>query len=169
MRRVRLEKLREKRNWPARYSQHRGTCQPFKGLSSEPRSRPGETPSAFRFESGCVRSSNGENCRLFRNVLRCVAGSASYRRRMQTSAANARPRARIGVSFTSDFLEAIAYAVQGLDHLELVIGHFELLAKPLDVAVDGAVIDIDLIIIGSIHQRVAAFHDARALGERLKD
>ena len=38
----------------------------------------------------------------------------------------------------------------------------ELLAQPLDVAVDGAVVDIDLVVVGRIHQGVAAFHHARA-------
>src|SRR5579863_5051059 len=35
--------------------------------------------------------------------------------------------------------EAIAHAVEGLDHLEVVVHGLELLAQPLDVAVDGAV------------------------------
>ena len=38
----------------------------------------------------------------------------------------------------------------------------ELLAQPLDVAVDGAVVDIDLVVIGGVHQRVAALHHAGA-------
>jgi hypothetical protein len=36
------------------------------------------------------------------------------------------------------------------------------------VAVDGAVIHIDLIVIGHIHQLIAAFHKAGALRQRLK-
>ena len=52
-------------------------------------------------------------------------------------------------------LEAVADAVERLDHLEIVVDGLELLAQPLDVAVDGPVVDIDLIVIGRIHQRVA--------------
>jgi DNA-binding response OmpR family regulator len=32
------------------------------------------------------------------------------------------------------------------------------------VAVDGAVVDVDLVVVGRVHERVAALHDARALG-----
>src|ERR1051325_724384 len=42
----------------------------------------------------------------------------------------------------SGFLETIADAVKRLDHVEVVVRHLELLAQALDVAVDGAVIDI---------------------------
>jgi hypothetical protein len=38
---------------------------------------------------------------------------------------------------------AVADAVEGLDLGELVVDDLELLAQPLDVAVDGAVVDID--------------------------
>src|SRR6202051_3411251 len=58
------------------------------------------------------------------------------------------------------FLETIADAVQRLDHIEIVVAGLELLAQPLDVAVDGSVVDIDLVVIGRIHQRVAAFDHA---------
>src|SRR3569832_929957 len=34
-------------------------------------------------------------------------------------------------------LEAVAHAIQRFDHLELVVDRLELLAEPLDVAVDG--------------------------------
>src|SRR5665213_3032333 len=49
----------------------------------------------------------------------------------------------------------------------LVVDDLELLAQAFDVAVDGAVVDINLVVIGRIHQGVAAFHDAGAGGERL--
>src|SRR5262245_542377 len=42
-------------------------------------------------------------------------------------------------------LEAIADAVKGLDDVEVVVCLLELLAQPLDVAVDGAVVDVDLV------------------------
>src|SRR6185437_16737001 len=70
-----------------------------------------------------------------------------------------------GAARRSGLLETIADAVQCLDHLEIVVDHLELLAQTLDVAVDGAIVDIDLIVIGRIHQRVAAFDDAGAGGE----
>src|SRR5215217_9043421 len=69
-----------------------------------------------------------------------------------------------GGARASGFLEAVADAVERLDHLELVVDDLELLAQPLDVAVDGAVVDIDLVVIGRLHERVAALDDARALG-----
>ncbi len=69
----------------------------------------------------------------------------------------------------SGFLEAVAHPVQGFDHLEIVVHHLELLAQPLDVAVDGAIVDINLIVIGRVHQRVAALHHARARRQRLQD
>jgi hypothetical protein len=37
------------------------------------------------------------------------------------------------------------------------------------VAVDGAVVDVDLIVIGGVHQRVAAFDDAGTGGECLQN
>src|SRR5689334_14026235 len=71
--------------------------------------------------------------------------------------------------YASGLLETIADAVQRLDHLEFVVDHLELLAQPLDVAVDGAVVDIDLVVIGRVHQCVAALHDAGPGGQRLQD
>src|SRR6266700_4955973 len=41
----------------------------------------------------------------------------------------------------SHLLEAVADAVERLDHIEVVVGRLEFLAQPLDVAVDGAVVD----------------------------
>src|SRR5580658_3055093 len=67
------------------------------------------------------------------------------------------------------FLETITDAVKCFDHLEVVVDGFEFFAQALDVAVDRAVIDIDLIVIGGVHQRVAAFHHAGPRGERLED
>src|SRR5436305_7151880 len=60
----------------------------------------------------------------------------------------------------SAFLEAVADAVERLDHVEVIVGLLELLAQALDVAVNGAVVDIDLVVIGRIHQRVAPLHHA---------
>src|SRR5690606_28351642 len=57
-------------------------------------------------------------------------------------------------------LEAVSYAVKRFDHLEFVVDRLELLAQPLDVAVDGAVVHINLVVIGRVHQRVAALDHA---------
>src|SRR5215213_9868513 len=70
---------------------------------------------------------------------------------------------------SSGFLEPIADAVERLDHVEALVDDLELLAQALDVAVDGAVVHVNLIVIGRVHERVAAFHDARALRKRLQD
>src|SRR6478672_8450582 len=68
--------------------------------------------------------------------------------------ANARARTPTN-GVRSGFLETVADPIQGFDHLEIVVHHLEFLAQPLDVAVDGTIVDIDLVIIGRIHQRVA--------------
>src|SRR3569832_2041451 len=74
-----------------------------------------------------------------------------------------------GAAVLSGFLETVSDPVESLDHLEFVVDDFELLAQPLDVAVDGAVVDINLVVVSSVHQRVAALADARARGERLQN
>src|SRR5579864_6694365 len=54
------------------------------------------------------------------------------------------------------FLEPVTHPIQRLDHVERVIGLLEFLAQSLDVAVDRAVVDIDLVVISGVHQRIAA-------------
>src|SRR5688500_16767362 len=66
----------------------------------------------------------------------------------------------------SGFLEPIADTVESFDGFEVIVNLFELLAKTLDVAIDGAVVDIHLIVVGGVHQSIAAFNYAGALGER---
>src|SRR5215472_16699374 len=61
--------------------------------------------------------------------------------------------------------ETIADPIEGLDHFEFGLDHFELLAKPLDVAVDSAVVNVDLIVVGRVHQGVSAFDHARTRRE----
>ncbi|QTK80156.1 hypothetical protein AT6N2_C2571 [Agrobacterium tumefaciens] len=70
---------------------------------------------------------------------------------------------------SSRFAEAISYAIKRFNHIEVAIDQFELLAKALDVAVDGTVVDIDLFVISGIHQRVAAFDNAWPLRQRMQD
>jgi hypothetical protein len=73
------------------------------------------------------------------------------------------------VDAASTLLEPIANTIKGLDHVKFRVGGHELLAQPFDVAVDGPIIDIDLVIVGRIHQGIAAFDDARTAGERLQN
>src|SRR5690606_35153950 len=68
----------------------------------------------------------------------------------------------------SAFAVAVSDAIQGLDRVELGIDDPELLAHALDVAVDGPVVDVDLVVVGGVHQVVAALHEAGPLGQRLK-
>src|ERR1051325_11757099 len=65
--------------------------------------------------------------------------------------------------------KTISYAVERLDRSEFIVDHAELAAHPLDVAVDGAVVDIDVVLIGDGHQLVPRFDHAPPLGERLQD
>src|SRR5919107_1297816 len=61
----------------------------------------------------------------------------------------------------SSFLgKAVAHAVERLDRLELGIGAPELAPQALDVAVDGAIVDIDVVLIGDVHQLVARLDHA---------
>src|SRR5688500_2624338 len=80
-----------------------------------------------------------------------------------------RPDQRSARSLSSLLSKAVAYPVERLDRLELGIEGAELATKPLDVAVDGPVVDIDVVLIGDVHQLVARFHHARPLRERLED
>src|SRR5689334_6011762 len=158
MRRVRLENESAKKNCPARFSQDSGrqpcaTCTSSAGRSGPPGDA---TSSAAGFESDCVRSSNA--------YARVAAGRAM----VPVSWSSVGPDGSRTVR-ASGFLEAVADAVQRFDHLEIVVGYLELLAQPLDVAVDGAVVDIDLVVIGRVHQRVAALHHARPRRQRLED
>src|SRR5207244_1039017 len=95
----------------------------------------------------------------------CVTSAGGFVRSKKA----ARRRSTAISAKVSAFLETVADAVQRLDHVEIVIGRLELLAQPLDVAVDGAVVDIDLIVVGRVHQRIAAFHDAGPARKCLQD
>src|SRR5579883_291910 len=64
---------------------------------------------------------------------------------------------------------AISNAIESFYLDEVIVDGLELFAQPLDVAVDRAVIDIDVLAIGAVHQLIAALDVARAQGERLQD
>src|SRR6185503_7036931 len=59
-------------------------------------------------------------------------------------------------------------AIKGFDRIEGWIDAPELAPDSLDVAVDGAVVDVDVVVIGNVEQLVARFHHARPLGERFQ-
>src|SRR5678815_869038 len=80
-----------------------------------------------------------------------------------------RPDQRSARSASSFFSKAIAYAVKRLDSLEVGIEGAELAPQSLDVAVDGSVVDIDVVLIGDVHQLIARLDHARTLGERLEN
>src|SRR5438874_12040138 len=120
IRRVRLEKESAKKNCPARRNQPSGRRQPFSPvLSSATRSRSGssEASSWFRLESSCVRSSKAELPVVMRRFV--IPRSTPNGRMCQSALPPGKRR--------SGFLEAIANAVQRLDHFELVVDYLELL------------------------------------------
>src|SRR5690348_6755569 len=65
--------------------------------------------------------------------------------------------ASTGAAFGSTVAVSIADAIQGFDLGEIRIDCLELLAHPLDVAVDRPVIDIDVLAISGNHQLIAVF------------
>ena len=67
----------------------------------------------------------------------------------------------------SGLLVSIADAVKRFDGVKHIIQFAEFLPQAFDMAINGAVVHIDLIIIRRIHQLVAAFHIARTGRERL--
>src|SRR5262245_64789572 len=64
----------------------------------------------------------------------------------------------IALPWGSRLLEAIADAVERLDHVETFIGLLEFFTQPLDVAVDRAVIYVHLVVVGGVPQGMASFH-----------
>src|SRR6478736_5162580 len=115
MRRVRLDELwairkrqREWMTWAVRCSQLRET----RGTA------PGRASAAT--DMFAVRSSTLCYVRWRIRAPRMLAGRRSTALRLRESA----------------FLEAVTDAIERLDHVEIVVGRLELLAQPLDVAVD---------------------------------
>src|SRR4029077_11254996 len=64
---------------------------------------------------------------------------------------------------------SITDAIEGFDLREIRVDGLELLAEPLDVAVDCSVVDIDVLAVSRIHQLVAVLDVPRAVGERFED
>src|SRR6476469_2133792 len=67
------------------------------------------------------------------------------------------------------FGKAVADAIERFDPVEAVVDGAELAAHALDVAVDRAVVDIDVVLIRDVHQLVAGLHHAGPLRQRLED
>src|SRR5258708_19460665 len=70
---------------------------------------------------------------------------------------------------TSLFLEPVAHPIERFDHVKRIYGLLEFLSQSLDMTVDCTIIYINLIIVGGIHQGVAAFDHAGTRGERLQN
>src|SRR3982750_1599793 len=77
--------------------------------------------------------------------------------------------ARSGPGFGSAGAVSITDAIEGFDLRELGIDRLELLAQALDVAVDRAVVDIDVLAVGGVHQLVAVFDVTGPLRQRFQD
>src|SRR5437763_16138987 len=77
--------------------------------------------------------------------------------------------ARSGPGFVSAVAVSITDAIEGFDLAEFGIDRLELLAQALDVAVDRAVIDVDMLAIGRVHQLIAVFDVTRTLRLRFED
>src|SRR4051812_23923915 len=165
MRRVRLDEARCASRRPNCF--RRATPPRATGSSSDTRST--GTGSAFMRsrDSGCAprrqASLTGEPTP---RASRSYQTFAPIKLRAHQACANAPEES---VPERSGFLEAVADAVEGLDHLEALVGHLELLAQALDVAVDRPVVHIDLVVIGRVHKGIAALHHAGARRQRLED
>src|SRR5205085_7422488 len=77
--------------------------------------------------------------------------------------------ARSGPGFVSAVAVSITDAIESFDLAEFGIDRLELLAQALDVAVDRAVIDVDMLAIGRVHQLIAIFDVTRTLRQRFED
>src|SRR4051794_28409255 len=72
-------------------------------------------------------------------------------------------------SASSLFVETVSDAIEGLDSIEGRVTGAEFAANALYVAVDGAVVDINVILIGNVEELVARLHHSRTLRESLED
>src|SRR3954466_13500401 len=80
-----------------------------------------------------------------------------------------RPDQRTARACSSFLSKAVSDPVKRLDPLERGVDSAELAPQPLDVAVDRSVVDIDVFLIGDVHQLVPRLHDAGALGQGFQD
>src|SRR3954463_2097127 len=80
-----------------------------------------------------------------------------------------RPDQRSARSCSSFLSKAVSDPVKRLDPPEAGIDCPELAPQTFDVTVDRAVVDIDVLLIGDVHQLVPRLHDAGALGQGFED
>src|ERR1039458_3547088 len=106
-----------------------------------------------------MRRSSGETQRG-RRVDRARRSSAPVVDPSVAPAAEDAGRLNPDAASPSALLVAVADAIQGFDLVERVVDRAELLADALHVAVDGTVVDIDVLAIGAVDELVAAFHHA---------
>src|SRR5262249_42374513 len=76
---------------------------------------------------------------------------------------------RVGMPADSAVPISIPDAIEGFYLGKIRIDAFELLAEPLDVAVDRSVVDLNVLPIGRVHQLVAVFDVPRTVSERFED
>src|SRR6516162_1286798 len=74
----------------------------------------------------------------------------------------------VGAAAGSAVAVSIADAIERFDLGEIAVDRLEFLAQPLDVAVDRAVVDVNVLAIGRVHQLVAVLDVPRAVGQRFK-
>src|SRR5579885_1922703 len=109
-----------------------------------------------------MRRVSGESRRLSRRARRPGVSRGS-------ALAAGSSRSRRSRVCGSSVAVAIAHPVERLYLRELVVGGLEFLPQALDVAVDRAVVDVDVLAVGAVHQLVAALHVAGPESQRLQD
>src|SRR5207244_2305574 len=97
------------------------------------------------------------------------ASSSAVQPSLASAATVAASAGRAGGADGSAVAVAIADAIERFDLSEVPIDGLELLPQPLDVAVDRAVVDINVLAVGGIHQLVAVLDVTGTLGERFED
>src|ERR1700724_2455498 len=108
--------------------------------------------------------------------MRAVSGEKRRRRCLRAKPAAARVasaaagRGAVPASAAlSTVAVAISDAIERLDLGEFPVGYFELLAQPLDVAVDRAIVDIDVLAVSGVHQLIAALDVAGPHRQRFQN
>ena len=67
------------------------------------------------------------------------------------------------------FLQPIANSIDCFDQIKGIVDVFELFAQTFDVTIDCPIIDINFVIISSIHQGVTILENPRSNCEGLQD
>src|SRR5690348_10119955 len=102
--------------------------------------------------------------------MRRVSGDSRGRGRGLVAAAGAAcPSAAAAAGRGSAVAVAISDAIKRFDLREACVYGLEFLAQALDVAVDGAIVDIDVLAIGAVHELVPALHMAGPQRQRFED